>query len=266
MISELTPGQLKPVLPLFRAPYMEFVINAFAAGNSPARVWVDDRLQPESAFLWEGPRYYFVGRDDNAVFNEAIGRLITTQIAPAPGSYLVIYYDSARWTEKLSGLFGGRPLHPAKRCFYRLDSQNIPDWRARVPEGFSIIPINRQLLSNTDSGNLDEVIGEIRSSWPSIDRFFEHAFGYCALRNESEIVCWCTGEYVSGRQIGIGIETVGTWRRKELATLTASAFAEQCLATGIEVHWDCWADNFPSVRVAEKVGFRKVLDYEVYAG
>lgn len=28
-------------------------------------------------------------------------------------------------------------------------------------------------------------------------------------------------------------------------------------------HWDAWADNLPSVRVAEKIGFDKVEEYEV---
>jgi RimJ/RimL family protein N-acetyltransferase len=121
------------------------------------------------------------------------------------------------------------------------------------------------LLAATDIVNLDEVIGEIKSTWPD-DRFLENGFGFCALRNEGEIVCWCTGEYAGGRHIGIGIETVGEWRGRSLATLTASAFVEHCLSEGIEAHWDCWAHNLPSIRVAEKVGFRKVLDYDVKQG
>ncbi len=178
---------------------------------------------------------------------------------------MVIYYDSAQWVDKFSAIFGGRPLHPALRCYYQLEAQGIPDWRERVPEGFTIAPIDRQLLSATGIANLDGVITEIQSTW-SVDRFLEFGFGFCALRDEHEIACWCTAEYVAGHHVGVGIETVGAWRRKNLATLTASAFTEYCLAQGIAAHWDCWADNLPSVRVAENVGFRKVLDYEVCEG
>ena len=265
MISELTPDALQAISPLFHTPYMEFAVNALAAGNSYARVWVDTPANPASAFLWEGPRFYFTGRTDNIAFNEAVGRVITTLIKPAPGAYLVIYYDSASWVAQFPGIFADRQLHPGQRCFYRLDSQGVPDWRARVPASFSIVPIDRQLLAATAIVNLGEVIGEINSTWPD-ERFLEHGFGFCALRNENEIVCWCTGEYAGGRHIGVGIETVGEWRRKGLATLTASAFVEHCLSNGIEAHWDCWADNLPSLQVAERVGFRKVLDYSVYEG
>ena len=245
MIAELTPSELGPAQPLFRQPYMEYVINALAAGNTVARVWVDAASGAESALLWEGPRFYFAGREDNPSFNGAAESLITAQLAPAPRSYLVVYHDSPHWVGKLSALFGGRPLRRAQRCFHRLDSQGIPDWRERVPDGFPIARIDRRLLSSTGIANLGQVIGEIQSGWPSIDLFLERGFGFCALRNGDEVASWCTGEYVSGRHTGIGIETVTEWQRRGLATLVASAFAAHCVAEGIEAHWDCWADNLP---------------------
>lgn len=265
MLSELTPVTLNSVPLLFRPPYMEFAFDAFTAGNSYARVWVDSPSNPTSAFLWEGPRFYFSGRTDNSAFNAAASELISTQIKPAPGCYMVVYYDSARWEAPLPGIFVNRPLQHKQRCFYRLESQGISDWRERVPVGFSIVPITRQLLAATNLLNLGEVVGEINSTWPD-DRFFEHGFGFCTLRGENEIVSWCTGEYASGNHLGVGIETIGTWRKQNLATLTASAFVEKCLFQGIEAHWDCWATNIPSVHVAERIGFRKMMEYDVYGG
>jgi GNAT superfamily N-acetyltransferase len=267
MLVELSPSELGPVLPLFQAPHLEYVINAMAAGMGPsARVRVSAASRPESALLWAGPRFYFAGRADDASFREAATRLIATQLSPPPGSYLVIHYDAPHWVETLSALFGGRPLRRAQRCLYRLDSQGIPGWRERVPDGFSIARMDRPLLSRTGLANLRAVIDEIESGWPALDLFLERGFGFCALRNGDEIAGWCTGEYASGRHIGVGIETVEKWQRRGLATLTASAFAEHCLSEGREAHWDCWADNLPSVRVAEKVGFVKVLDYDVHRG
>jgi hypothetical protein len=143
VIAALMPSALRSVPSLFCAPYMEFALIALAEGNSYARLWGDTPSNPTSAFLWEGPRFYLTGHTDNAAFNEAVREMIATQIQPALGSYLVIYYDAPRWVEQLPRIFGHRPLHDGQRCFYRLDAQGIPDWRERVPESFSIVPIDR---------------------------------------------------------------------------------------------------------------------------
>jgi RimJ/RimL family protein N-acetyltransferase len=44
----------------------------------------------------------------------------------------------------------------------------------------------------------------------------------------------------------------------------ASACVDYCLTEYITPHWHCWADNLPSVAVAEKVGFKKSLVYPAY--
>ena len=265
MIFELQPYAFQSASPLFGAPYLEFVINAVVAENSQGRIWVDDPSSPRSAFLWDrGARYYFAGGEDNEAFNEAVGRVVREQIGPRPGSYLVAYYASDRWERELNGVFRGLALHKAQRGFYGLHSLGISDWRERIPQGFSVAPIDRQLLSRSGTTNLDQVLGEIQSGWPSVSRFLENGFGFCMLRGDDEVACWCTGEYASRNHIGVGIETIEEYRRQGLATLTASAFAEHCLSRGIEAHWDCWADNKPSIQVAERVGFRKILDYDVH--
>ncbi|MEN6371216.1 MAG: GNAT family N-acetyltransferase [Armatimonadota bacterium] len=267
MIIELEPNAFGTTAALFDAPCMEFVINALVVGNCHGRIWVDSPSGPTSAFLWnKGPQYYFAGRADNREFNDSVRQVILKQIAPSPDSYMVIYYSSDAWVEQLPGIFTQRHLQKAPRCLYRSDTLNIPDWRAQLPQNISIVPIDRQLTTRTHLTNLDQVIGEIQFMWPSIDLFFERAYGFCALHGDNEIVCWCTGEYTNGNHIGIGIETAENYQRKGLATLTASAFVEHCISNGIEAHWDCWTRNVPSVLTAEKVGFRKAVDYDVFWG
>ncbi|MEN6519738.1 MAG: GNAT family N-acetyltransferase [Armatimonadota bacterium] len=267
MVIELEPEAFSSVAPLFDAPYLEFVISALVAGNCHGRIWVDDLSSPSSAFIWnKGPQYYFAGREENQQFNDAVKQIIAEQIAPAPDSYMIIYYSPDSWTEYLPGIFPSRTLQKAPRCLYKLKTLKIPNWRASLHQDFSIIPIDRQLLTKKHLSNLDQIIDEIQFMWPSIDLFLERSFGFCALHGDNEIACWCTGEYRSGNHIGIGIETIESYQRKGLATLTASAFAEHCIMNGIEAHWDCWSRNVPSVLTAEKVGFLKTIDYDVFWG
>ncbi|MDO8683503.1 MAG: GNAT family N-acetyltransferase [Armatimonadota bacterium] len=264
MIYKLGKDKFDAVRSLFNQPQLGFVVDAVIAGNSNGDVWVDDSSCPRTACLWDrGPRYYMVGRDDNKAFNTELGRVI----AEHPTSpYLVAYCASDAWGSKLSDVFAGRPFKKRQRCLYKLDRLAIPDWRGNITQGFSVERIDRQLLENEEIANLDGLKEEILCMWHSLDAFLEKAFGFCAIRVENSIACWCTAEYISRGQLGIGIETVREYQRQSLATLTASAFAEHCLSSNMDAHWDSWADNIPSIRVAEKVGFRKILDYYVYQG
>ena len=267
MITELRLSDFQAAVPLFDPPYMKLVIEAMAAGNCRSRMWVDQAVCPSSAFLWNGgPGYYFAGRADNGAFNKAAGQIIREHIAPMAGSYLVVYYSSVCWEEELPGIFGSSGLHKAQRCFYELRSPIVIDWRQRVPQEFSVVSIDTLLLSRADLADIGGVMSEIQSMWPSIECFLKNGFGFCAVHDNDGIASWCTGEYAFADSIGVGIETVERHRRKGLATVVASAFAEHCLSNAIRAHWDCWATNTPSVRVAEKVGFDKVLEYSVYKG
>ena len=264
MVYKLGKNKFDTVRPLFDQPQLELVVDAVVAGNSSGEIWVDDLLRPQTACLWDkGPRYYLAGRDDNEAFNTELGRVVAEH-ALIP--YLVAYCTSDDWGKKLSDIFVGRPFQKRQRCLYELDRLAIPSWRRHVAPGFSIARIDRQLLENEELANLDGLKEEVLSMWSSTDAFLENAFGFYTIHVGSRIACWCTAEYVSGSQLGIGIETVTEYQRRDLATLTASAFAEHCLSNNIEAYWDSWANHTPSIRVAEKVGFHKVLDYYVYQG
>lgn len=266
MCIEIAPETFGTVAPLFDTLFLHSVIKSLVAGNARGRIWVDDPTNPKSAFLWsEGSQYYVAGCEDNEAYNNGVRQVIRQEIAPAPNSFLIAYYSADGWIERLPAMFPERTVVTVPRSLYALASLNMPDWRAHVPHGFRIVPINRPLLANTHLANLAHVTGEIQSMWPSLDAFCDRAFGYCAIAGD-EIACWCTGEYVYAHHIGIGIETVAPYQRQGLATLTASAFAERCFAQNITAHWDCWARNIPSILTAEKVGFRNIADYSVLWG
>ena len=57
-------------------------------------------------------------------------------------------------------------------------------------------------------------------------------------------------------------------QRRVLLSLTehAEAFLAECSRRGWTASWDSWAQNLPSVAVAEKVGLDRVLEYSVFVG
>jgi RimJ/RimL family protein N-acetyltransferase len=79
-------------------------------------------------------------------------------------------------------------------------------------------------------------------------------------------VCWCTAEYVSRSLCGIGIATVPDFQRRGIATAAAVHFVEESLRRGLIPHWECNEQNFPSLRLAEKIGFTLLETNDFWAG
>lgn len=251
------------VLPMFANPHLQLVASAVVAGNSPGLVWVDDADQPCSTALWDKTHaLYLAGAADNAAFNDALRHFMRETISQAV-DVLKIYPASSDWHSVIEALYPYAALHQPPRVFYRLATLKLPNWRDRVPEGFSVSSINDQFAALTALRNFERLREEIEACWNALDDFHQRGFGFCAHDDET-IVGWCTAEYVSGVQCGVGIETVEEYQRRGIATATASAFAEYCLERGITAHWDAWQWNTPSVATAEKVGFVKVEDYAIY--
>jgi hypothetical protein len=247
---------------LFGAEHLTFVIEAIIAGHSPARIWVDDRAGPETALIWDGAHcVYLAGPADASDWWEAT---FLREIAPAAPSLIKLYAGEA--LSKPARLPGftfqrrDRVLYRLDRPARRVDASRL-DWPA-LPAGFTITEIGAGFDELGALENFAGVESEIGSCWNSIADFRKTGFGFCVHDSES-IACWCTAEYVSAGQCGIGIETVAGSRRRGFATAATQAFATHCAASRITPHWDAWADNFPSVAVAEKTGFRKIESYSI---
>ncbi|HEX2906181.1 MAG TPA: GNAT family N-acetyltransferase [Phototrophicaceae bacterium] len=260
--------QFATVRPLFIGQHLELVIDGIIAGNSPVLIWVDDLARPRTAYIWDKFHcHYLAGNPHNATFNAELCGLIAEQLLPTitPPVFVKVTY-TPEWEPHVPALFPAIELKLYPRVFLTLNNFNGSEWRRRIPDGFTMQPINAALLGNTSLNHVTEVLAEIRQCWPSVEQFLANGFGFCLVHHQEEIAGWCTGEYRSAGKCGIGIETVEAYQRRGLAQLTASALVEHALAAGLAPHWDSWARNVPSVAVAEKIGFRVAVNYSAYVG
>jgi RimJ/RimL family protein N-acetyltransferase len=270
---ELPKTELSKALALFkgnRPSYLELVPHALVEGNAPGRIWVDGAAQPKVAFLWdEFYCCYLAGNPHGSECVNALAKLISntllSEAAAKGGLYIKLAYKPDAWEDHILHLFGGAKLTKLDYVLYTLQNPLILDWRSRIPTGYNMEHIDKSLLEQPNLRNLTFLIAEIQQCWPSVERFLANGFGFCLVRGD-EVVCWCTAEYKSGSRCGAGVETIKTYQRHGFATLTAAAFVEYCASHSLEIYWDAWANNAPSIRVAEKVGFTRAADYTVYAG
>ncbi len=263
---KLNRTDYEKVIPLFKGPHLNLVVTSVVEGNSHGEMWVDDVASPQTVFMWDRRYcYYLAGHAHDEEFNKNVEKILTEEIIPEAVrhdySVFKAYYTSNEWERIIEDIFKERcPLKRARQFYTFKKVKN--SWK--IPPGCSVVQIDGDLLESTLK-NVEEVTGEIESMWNSVSDFLKKGVGFCLVCG-SEIVSWCTGEYFSKGRCGIGIETVEEYQRRGFATLTAAAFVDYCVSKNIAPHWDCFGNNAPSIRVAEKVGFEKVMEYTVYFG
>jgi RimJ/RimL family protein N-acetyltransferase len=254
------------VRPLFRAMDYHLAVNAAIIGATPAAIYVDHPADPRAALIIprNSHRVYLGGSADNDAFNHALSSLFTERFASRDGSAgpveFLVYYAPGRWEESFDLILKDYSTFQAQRQFYRL-KQLRTDWKALVPDGFTVRCVDTRLLAETELRNMEQLVAEIHSESPSVDDFLRNKFGYCVQHGDI-LAGWCLSEYNSGARCELGIETVEGYRRRGIATITARAAIEHGLSQGLTmIGWHCWANNAGSIAVAQKVGFEKVLDY-----
>jgi RimJ/RimL family protein N-acetyltransferase len=267
MIHQLKEDEYRNVRSLYSKLRFNLVVDSIVDGNTPAWVFVDHKKMPRTAALWNKQDALLLAGDvENEEFNLAFGEQLIQKIIPdARQRYIPeisFYCDSNVWESRLGSLLKVRSAEKVSRRYYVFAGLRT-DWRKQIPFGAEIRRIDEALLGNDGLGNIEQVVGWVRSFWHSNQDFIRTGFGYCLLKEEV-VASWCLSVYVSGMDYELCVATVPEYRRQGLATLTASACVGYCEENGLRPHWHCWNDNVGSIAVAEKIGFEKPTTYYVY--
>jgi len=261
---ELIPSQYESVRPLFQPLRFHLTSAAVLDGNSPGRVLVDNPGQPRTAFMLSPEGCYLAGDPDNQVFNSAWHDAVVLRRELGEDVkvlFLIVHPDG--WRQRLSSLLDPHSLEEMNRRHYVCRALRC-DWRAHLPDGYTVRRIDRSLLDAARLTVPDHVLGWMENNWGSVDRFLRGGFGFVTV-SAGEIVSWSLTDCVSGDACEIGIRTVPAQRRRGLATITAAAAVEHALSHGFTaVGWHCPEDNLGSIGTAEKVGFHRERDYRAY--
>lgn len=267
MIHQLKENEYETVRPLYRNLRFNLVVDSVIDGTTPAWVFVDRKDKPQTAAMWDKQdALLLAGNDCNEKFNVSLGDQLIHRIIPdARRRYipeLCLFLDSDAWQSKLEAIWQGRSAEKASRRFYVFKGLKT-DWRKQVPLGSEIRRIDETLLGSDDLGNLDQVVGWVRSFWRSDQDFVRTGFGYCLVK-EKTIASWCLSVFVSNTDYELGVATAPEYRRQGLATLAAAACVDYCEKNDLTPHWHCWDDNAGSIAVAERIGFANPTPYYAY--
>jgi RimJ/RimL family protein N-acetyltransferase len=267
MVSEIALDRISAFADYLRGPHIELVVQSAAAGNSAAQLWeIHQPEGPALIVLWDQGNnvLYLCGELIAESAQHELTDLIHTSIRPQSiqqgKTYFKVRALAPSIEALLDTLFHGSELRELPTLLYTLTSARP----VQAVEGIRLLPIDRALLASTSLTNTEHIRSEIRWMWPSEERFYQ-GFGWAAAV-ESQIVCWCTAEYLSAERCGIGITTVPAFERRGIATATAGQFVREALQRGLTPYWECRADNIGSNRVAEKLGFALLAQERYWAG
>ena len=269
MIHELRERDFEKVQSLFEELKYNLITRAVIEGTSPGRIYADSVAHPRTAFMCTVEGYYLAGHSNNDEFNAFLNRLIFERIFAGDTvrkdeTDVAIGFYPNSWEDKMPRIFQGRiPLTTARRHYVCSDLE-VDNWKGHVPEGFQVRRIDEKLLGMSSSEIPDHVISWMKTNWGSVSSFVEKGFGFCTLHGKN-IVSWSLTDCVSGNACEIGIHTCEDYRRKGLAALTATAAVDYALSKGFGyVGWHCDEYNLPSIKTAEKVGFKLERKYIQY--
>lgn len=266
MIHELKKRDYQKALQLFKELDWNLITSAVIEGTSPGRVYADRVENPRTAFMCTAEGYYLAGYDSNDEFNTSLNKLIFRKIFAGDTvrkdeTDVAIGFHPDSWREKMPIIFQGRvPLTMARRHYVCTESR-VNHRKDHVPKGFKIQRIDETLMRTPELKIPEHVKSWMKTNWGSISNFMKKGFGFCTLRDK-QIVSWSIADCASGEACEIGIHTREDYRRQGLATLTVAAAVDYALSNGFQyVGWHCDEYNLPSIKTAEKVGFKLERKY-----
>lgn len=131
-----------------------------------------------------------------------------------------------------------------QRLFLRKDTvSDLP------PES---IVIRRGLLS--DAEKLDALFGVVSRFWRSPSDFINYGLPALAIHGDTPVAV-CYAAAVADKTAEVDVATLPEFRNRGLGKLVGRRFVQQCAEVGVEVRWDCFANNAGSMALGQSIGF-----------
>ncbi|KGX87127.1 GNAT family N-acetyltransferase [Pontibacillus marinus] len=247
-------------------------VKAVIEGRNPGRIFVDNNISPSTGMIWLGNNdgFFFIGNEENEVFNNHINDFIDKVIFPElknlRSKNFIAIGNHSKWDKTLEIIFKNHQITKLNQNVYTLENGDYKgNTEPSIEHDYKVKVINKALFKNEN--NTLENIGFLRTKisefWSSPDHFFQKGIGYCIVY-QNRIVSLCFSAFVAGNVHGLDIETIEAHQGNKLGQKVGHYVVKDCLSSGMVPYWDFMDNNKPSNIVAKKIGLEKYFNYSVY--
>lgn len=249
-IYELSPEHFHRAAPLYAGVVFDQpCYDSIFEGVQEGRVFVDHADAPTAALMCRSYEYYPAG-----VVSPALRQFIRE--APDEADVFASFYRYVPLNEGWkAALMADAPLEVIGRLNFQWQAGTpLPNWRAELPAGGRIVPIDAVLAQQLDRECYP--VPFILYDWGSYAAYETHGFGFALLVGDA-IASTITAITTSKRHALVNIVTEPPFRRRGCAALVGACFVEACLERGLIPLWDSDDTNIGSIATARRIGFRE---------
>lgn len=267
MLHELTKRDFRRIDYLMEK-HTNIEARAVITGNNPGWVFVEDADDPESALVWsQGIKgFYLLGSEANERFYTALVPYIQKELTPRMKEMAYKTFEVSgthkKWNLPIRSLFAEHDLASSTQRVYTY-THKAPPQAQPIPQGFTIVPVDRKLLSSPLENSV-HIVEELERYWHSVRVFLHDGYAYCAI-NKDAIASICFVSFRTDKTYALGVETFEPYNQQGLAQAVAAECVKRAVQEKIVPYWDCTDTNIGSVKAAEDLGFKKQWEYNCYS-
>jgi len=246
---ELSGESRKAAIPLFRPVPVWWAFLESAVERGIGSIVADDDRSPGVAVLFYGGLVVYAGDPESPSAGEAVRHF---DVQP-----MILGYDPG-WTALLENTYGGR-LARRTRWVLQSDSLSV----SVLEEIASSSRPHVEAVRAEDVPLLEDRLGWHHPAhhYAGSDDFVANGNAF-VVRRGGDIVSGASSFAVSSTSSECQVTTAEAARRQGLALEVSSVHLTACLEKGLSVPWD--ASNENSVRLAQRLGYRRLEEYSVF--
>ena len=251
MIYEADVNVRKKLVPLFKNMNSTIILSYLHGHMGTA--WVDNLENPTVAQITVGIFVFYAGNPNIKEVEELLINL---------PEFALVIVESDEWKSRIETFHKG-DIEKFQRYRFEKNQENLDrtsllSLLSTLPEGYEIKKVDRSIVNAPTFHELSE---DFVSQFDSLDDFINRGVGY-AILYEGKVVSAATSFSIYDDGIEIEIATNPRYRRKGLATITASALILDCLDKGKYPSWD--GASSESAKLAKKLGYILKESYDTY--
>ena len=211
-------------------------------------VFVTDPDTPKSAYAFVGCFAFYAGEPDKEL------------LEAKPEGFVIMVPQNEKWEALIEECYpkARKVTRFAIKKDTRFDQATLQEIVDRLPAGYELKPIDAEVY---DKCLEDEATRDFVSSFNSKESFLELGRGMVIVK-DGRIVSGASSYTRYKEGIEIEVDTIGSERRKHLASVACAGLILRCLKEGLYPSWD--AQNMNSVHLSEKLGYEFDHEYTAY--